>query len=422
MSEKKESLKSHLINLLEIDENSISKESLEFLNTEIKRYRKFLQELKVQERDPEADKIYKALVGDDRTIVNLLAKKRGETVILNEMHRVYKAQYDYYQNKLKSTYKENAMKNSRSIGDAMIELQEQEYKNIISGYTDNVYNNKYYWDNYLQELDERWLEFVGYIDKILNMFFSSYYENEKKPNILLNAPTLGEAIGKEQQYYNRIKENYSSCRDDEKNDNPYKNLYMYYRNSYIRDFYKIELPDIGNLFEFKNYNLPFRKEKYTLEDIANIYKAMMELPDDKDVYENMKKLFQKLQYMDLFKTDGKYVFDNVSIPLAEYAYYRKKNHKESENIQLYKIDSLICDRYAPLLNVLILGDEEKIEAYKKMRQFILEEYYDMYSTLSNSYQDSMLSYLMESTVRIWALCSGLPFERVYDDWDYAFED
>lgn len=239
MSEKKESLKSHLINLLEIDENSISKESLEFLNTEIKRYRKFLQELKVQERDPEADKIYKALVGDDRTIVNLLAKKRGETVILNEMHRVYKAQYDYYQNKLKSTYKENAMKNSRSIGDAMIELQEQEYKNIISGYTDNVYNNKYYWDNYLQELDERWLEFVGYIDKILNMFFSSYYENEKKPNILLNAPTLGEAIGKEQQYYNRIKENYSSCRDDEKNDNPYKNLYMYYRNSYIRDFYNL---------------------------------------------------------------------------------------------------------------------------------------------------------------------------------------
>jgi len=182
------------------------------------------------------------------------------------------------------------------------------------------------------------------------------------------------------------------------------------------------LPDIGNLFEFKNYNLPFRKEKYTLEDIANIYKAMMELPDDKDVYENMKKLFQKLQYMDLFKTDGKYVFDNVSIPLAEYAYYRKKNHKESENIQLYKIDSLISDRYAPLLNVLILGDEEKIEAYKKMRQFILEEYYDMYSTLSNSYQDSMLSYLMESTVRIWALCSGLAFERVYDDWDYAFED
>lgn len=425
MSKEKETLKSHLINLLELDEKTVSADGLGFLDTEIKQYRNFLNKLKILECDPEADKIFKALYEAQITIGNLVAKKRGETVLLDEMHMIFDSQNEFYEKHLKSGYEQAAMNHNLRIGDAAIEIDEAKYKNSICvNFRDEEEDNikKYDWDSYLQELDEKWPEYVGYLDQLLNLIFSSYYNNEEKPDILLNAPSVSEVISKEKEYYVRVKKNYSSCREDEKNDNPYKNLYVYYRNSYIHDFYAVDLPELEGFLEFKNYRLPFVKEKYILLDIANIYKSMMDLPKEKDIYGNMKKLFQGLQYMKLFKKNGEYEFDDVSIPLAEYAYYRKKNHKEPENIWLTQFDLLISNRYAPLLNVLIKNEQEKIATYNQMRSFLLEEYYDMYSTLSNRYQNSMLSFLMDSTVRIYYRCAGLPFEVVYQDWEYVFSD
>jgi len=418
-------IKSHLISLLELDEKEVAADGFGYLNTEIKKYRGFLKKLHVDECNPEADKIFKALYDAQITIGNIVAKKKGEKVILDEMHKIFEVQKDYYLKQLKSGYAKRAMNHNLRIADVDIEIREAQYRNVIythSNEDEEKSETKYAWDSYLQKLDRKWPEFVGHIDRLLNLSFSAYYDNKEKSDILQNDPGVSEAVSREKQYYERIKKNYSLCREDEENDNPYKNLYIYYRNSYIMDFYTVDLPSLENFLEFKNFTLLLKKDEYTLHDIAEIYKSMMELPFEKDVYGNMKKLFQGLKYMELFKKEGEYIFDDVSIPLAEYAYYRKKNHKEPDDISFTRVDLIISNRYAPLLNTLIRNDQKKISAYNEIRNFLLTEYYDMYSTLSNSYQDSMLYFLMDSSVRIFYHCVGLPSEDVYRDWDYTFSD
>ena len=147
----------------------------------------------------------------------------------------------------------------------------------------------------MRSLTEEWNDFIRYIDEVLNLIFSRYYDNQSKPILLLSASKIGEIIEDEKTYYSAVKKNYSSDKKNEKNDNPYKNLYVYYRNSYILDFYLIDFPAIENFLGFKNYVLPFEKNTYSLYDIAEIYKSMMELPVSTDkIYERIKNSFKNL--------------------------------------------------------------------------------------------------------------------------------
>ena len=117
--------------MLSISESTVAEDTYEFLNTEIKRYRKFLKELKLEERDPEGDKIYKNLIDNQITIVNLVAKKRGKENLLREIEEVYTQQKKYYNTKLKEMHEKEAMKNNYRISDVHIEIQEKECKNMI---------------------------------------------------------------------------------------------------------------------------------------------------------------------------------------------------------------------------------------------------------------------------------------------------
>lgn len=291
---KKESLtlKSHLYKLLEIKQGDISDDSFSSLN---RQYKNFVEDLKIKERYVEGDKIYKALYDENITLINSVAKKRGKETIRNDLKNIYMAQKEYYVEKLKPKYEEKSLKTCRRIADADIMIKELEYENTVRVDT-NSKESEDAWEILIKDVDFNWTTVNNSIDKIFDFAFSNNYEDDSYNPLKENVNNFNEVVNDEIKYYKRKKEIYEKCKFRETNDNPYKNLYVYYFNSYILDFYPIALPDIKNYLGFKNYVLPFNKDIYTLSDVAEIYQSMTQINIEiEKIYERIKKSISKIK-------------------------------------------------------------------------------------------------------------------------------
>ncbi len=415
-----ERITDHLVELLSIDRTQDNYDAI--INVEIKRYRDFCKKIQVKEFDPESDKIYVEITrGEYGSFKSFLAKSRGKEALIGDLKVAFDRQRKYFDEHLKTKSEQRAMRACHSLSDAMIQTQEYERDNALMV---NEWNplSKYYWDAFLSELSSEWREFNGYMNKIFNMVFSSYYDKKSAPFLQRGIDEFDSIIDDEKTYYYAIKKNNENLAEKVSEDNPYKNMYLYMRNAFILNFFEIDLPGTSNFLGFSKFEVEFTKGEYSLRDIAELYAQMTDQVGTEDkLYQRIKKLFQKLGYMQRFKDNkGEYVFEKklVSIPLAEYAYYRRKNHKGSSVVG---IDFLISDRYAPILNALMHGQKDLITAYEKLRGFWLKEYRELFSSLSDMYQRSMKQYLIESGARILARASGLKKQDVYVDWKQVVE-
>lgn len=114
---------------------------------------------------------------------------------------------------------------------------------------------------------------------------------------------------------------------DGKNDNPHKNLYIYCLMSYIKDFYISRIPkiEVSSFPDVENINMQEDKTYFSLKDAAESY-SQISNKNAENIRENMKKQFQKLEYMQGFKKRGRYEFQDIIFPIISYHYFRKNNH------------------------------------------------------------------------------------------------
>lgn len=427
MTTGKETMRAHLCRLLELTESDYKGRENEYFKPLIKKYKTFLSSLKLENASQEcqdaADLIFKDLYKRGMSLKAYTAKSRGQEQLREQLKYYYDEQKDYFRQTLKPRYIEFVYQNNHSCKDAQIEFQEMRYKQSV-GLGDTPKNDAVvdpFWQRY-QRMQDVMNE---YLDKILHLLFSSYYDGETSSPIA-GAPGIRDAIRVEKEYYQAVKRNKKDYKDDETTDNPYKNMYVYCRNAYARAFCDLEMPSLQGFLDFRNYKMPFQKDMYTLHDVARIYKSMTESEDSEEkIYERIKKEFQNSKLMKRFKQDSSYRIspNEITIPLSEYAYFRRKLNQRSEDASPFGPDErIITNRYAPLLNAMIRDDTEKLQAYAELREFLSDEVNDLFLPLSHRYQDTMMSFLKESLVRIYGLCVNCGMEAVYRDWKEVVKD
>ena len=426
MPDREETLRSHLCKLLDLQKKDYEGNENDYFRVLGRQYRIFMSSLKLdnasQECQNAADLIFRDLYKRGMSLKAYTAKSRGQEQLLEQLKKYYDEQRDYFRQTLKPRYIEFVKQNNHSMSDAQIEYQEIRYKQSI-GIGDTPQDDATvdpFWRRYeiMQDVMNE------YLDKILNLLLSSYYDGETSSPIA-EAPGIREAIKVEKLYYQAVKRNKKDYRDDETTDNPYKNLYMYCRNAYARAFCNLEMPALQGFLDLKNYKMPFQKDEYSLHDVAKIYKSMAESADEEEkVYGRIKKEFQNSKLMQRFKIGSSYKVQSteITIPLAEYAYYRRKSNQRSKDSSPFGSDEqIITNRYAPLLNAMIRDDTEKLQAYAELREFLLNEVNDLFHPLSHRYQDTMMSFLEDSLVRVYGLCTNCGMEAVYRDWNEVIE-
>ena len=389
----------------------------EVMRTEIRCYHDFCKRLQLPEMDPKTDELYVEITqGEFGSFKSMLAKSRGEEALRKDLQDAYKRQQTYYFDVLKPPYVEESCR-KYAPSEAMIDIAEYGQRNVVDPLDDRAEG-----DGFFAEMDDAWAEMRAYISQIINFAFSDYYD--ARPEGSVTGSGILELLDEVKTYFYAVKENYKECYDSE-SVNPYKNIYIYMRNSFIQKFYELDLPDTNDVLIFENYDVLIDKDIYSLRDVAALYATMMNESDQTDsYYEKMKKQFQKLPYMDKFKTvDGVYEFKRniVSIPLAGYAYYRRKNHRQQDTSDISGIDYLLSDRYAPILNAKMAGNDEGLAFYEELRAFLLKDYSDLFSSLNDFYQRFMKDYIKDSPVRLFSRISGLEKRDVYPDWPQVVE-
>ena len=392
-------------------------EGADAIRAEIRSYHNFCNVLQLPETAPITDELYLELTqGEFGSFKSMLAKSRGEIALREDLQKAYERQRTYYLDVLKPPYEKAAYKKD-SPGQAMIDVQRYEQINAVYP-ADDLEGG----DAFFVEMDEAWAVMQDYIGRIINFALSDYYD--ARPKGWVTGSSMLNVLDEEKSYFYSVKENNKGCYYS-KSENPYKNMYLYMRNSFIQKFYELILPDTEDVLIFENYDVTLDKDNYSLRDIASLYAFMMNEPDQTgSYYEKMKKQFQKLPYMDKFKTvDGVYEFKRniVSIPLAGYAYYRRKNHRKQEVDEISGIDYLLSDRYAPILNAKMTGNEYGLAFYEELRAFLLKEYGDLFSSLNDFYQRFMTDYIKNSPVRLFSRITGSKKEFVYPDWPEVVE-
>lgn len=382
------------------------------MDTYSKEYNKFIKTLNYKKMDPAVENIFLYLHNNGITVSKIVKKQKGKIKLLEEMQILYHKQEEYYNNVLKARYIKEAQQNCHSWSDVDVEMRWRESVNKL--FTDEDMNSAYLYDSFLRELDSEWDEFNNYLYKVIELVFSGLYSKERWHKLRIDE--FIKVVEEEKNYYYEYLEEYNQSgknrKDsyyDGKNDNPYKNLYIYYRNVFIKNYYIIDMPIItnNNFFELKYFDNVEIKEKYSLKDIAETYKYMSGSNDaTKKIYNKIKVQFRGLEYIRKYKKDGVYVFRDMATPLANYVYYRKKNHKKPSFSQFSKCDKVIHCVYAPILRTMILGDKNKIKAYITFHDFISTEYNNIFSKVNEEYQRTSKSILMKCCMRIYFRCNN----------------
>ncbi|MGK4151354.1 hypothetical protein AB0X74_01610 [Kurthia gibsonii] len=341
--------------------------------------------------------IYKVISAEELTlnkyVKNLIDNPKKFNRVL--MERAIK-QSDYYYNSLYKKELNEQMNKNYSMSDVDIEMQMYFIKNCVPLLSNNHHSCK----NKLDFCDVNYF-FIGYIDvgidslkekigefiEILQLVLSSL-----KSNIIDSNNFSGNLEKQKKTYLKQKKDNelfYTI-----KTENIYMLFYLYLRNSYILEVeFRNAFPNIYIFGDLDFSEFIFEDKKiYSLKNVATIYANILKGDSDaKNIQENMKKQFQKSEYIQKFKNEkGKYEFSDVKIPIAHYHYFRKKNHSLEGNVskQVHHLANMID------LNLKVSPDlMNEIESYLK---FVNEEFKGIFTSQSIDYQVNMISLLTEN--------------------------
>ena len=413
----KESKKEYLRRIL-----GVTKENPGYaeMDTYIREFNTFMRKLNYKKcKGTPAEKIFVDMHKKGITVSSLVAKSRQREDIIREMSNILKQANEYYDSVLEPKYKKGAWSSCHSISDVLIEMNDRKRINNVTGRYSDL-------DTLLKKFDKLWNEANGYLSDTISLVFSGAYNNEKAPKFL-RINDFPNVINEEIQYFEFHKTKYFDVDESKKdfyywgvNDNPYKNLYLYYLNAYMKQYYMFDLPNVSidkfySLTNFKGIaEMVSSKDSYGLKDIADIYSVMSgRLPEK--VYDSMKKKFAKLKFINPDPTTGKYTFSDAILPLATYEYYKKKNHVEEDHgIPFWKFDPLMVYVYAPILRGIIFEEAEKLMAYTKYRKFFLSEYNKLLDKVDDGYQGTFLDMLLESPMRLKYRCMGLDVSNIIE--------
>lgn len=382
------------------------------MDTCMKEYNKFMRTLNYCDtRGGEEEKIFVYFYKHGLTVSNIVAKQKGKECLIRELKEVLDKALEYYEKYLFIQYYDEAIK--KSPKDFLIQINDKARVNSVVGAIADV-------DEFLISLDAQWSEFNRYLYDTIHLALSGAYSKEKGPNCL-KIDDFDLMVKEEVEYYCDIVKTYSKSLADTsgtyytgKNDNPYKNLYVYCLNAYIKNFYVIDIPNVilGKFFELENFQDIELTNIYGLSDIARNY-ANMTNGDYKKSYGKIKQQFRKSKFMQEYKKDGKYKFNEISIPLATYVYYSRKNHIEPEFNNLFmRCDPVIVKVYAPILYSLINGENKKILAYNSFQDFITKEFKDILNRVDDAYLNTFIEILLQCPMRLYYRCMGMDVNSV----------
>lgn len=382
------------------------------MDTCLREYNKFNNTLNFNGfRGGEEEKVFLYLYEHQLTVASIVAKNKGKEKLLDELRTILSKAVNYYKDVLYPEYHEQAK--NLSPKSYQIEMWDKERINSIVGPLANV-------DDFVDSLDKRWDEFTNYLYKTIDLVFSREYSGENRPGFLKKG-CFEDKVNDEIDYYVRQVRQYSQSFEDPeqvyyigKNDNPYKNLYLYCLRSYIKNFYIINIPRVedGKFYDLVHFTGIEAKTVYGLSDIAEMYSKMANCEYNK-AYGKIKQQFRKSKFMQQYKNDGKYEFPCPELPLATYVYYSKKNHKEPDFEKLFRnYDPLMVYVYAPLLRANMEGETSKLNSYNMFYDFILNEFSNALNRTDDAYITTFLEILLQCPVRLFYRCCGLDVDSV----------
>lgn len=379
------------------------------MDTFMREYNNFISSFNFDEiRGGEIEKIFVDFHKKGITPAKLVELQKGRKELEKQLFHYSNKAKEYYNKEIRDKYYKEICR-TRYPKEAMIELNDLEVNHSLTGGLSDL-------KNFLTEVDEHWNTFMNELYTTVDLIFSGRYEDG-----IVRNDEFDKIVEEEITFYsNRIKEYEKSFEQPEiyyigKNDNPYKNIFVYCLNSYIRNFYPIDIITMqpGNVDKLTKMIPPEKKEKYTLGDVAKAYSDMSG-EDYSKVYDRIKKQFGKSLFMQEEKNGKSYEFSCIEIPLATYIYYSKKNHKEPEFSKPFDVyDRFIVHFYAPLLRANIYGNHSNLIAFNRYAEFVNEEFRKLTNTVNDAYVDTWIEELFLTSLHLHYRCiKGFPLESV----------
>ena len=231
------------------------------MDTYIKEYNNFMRTLNYNFiRGGEEEKIFVYFHEHNLTPANIAKKEKGKDQLKNDLKILLKKSNEYYNSVLYPEYYKNAKRMRPQ--DAKIELSDKERNNNVIGDFNDV-------EKFICLLDDKWNKFTYYLYMVITLIFDKH-DFLNAQFLPISGSDFEKALNDEIEYYKEKVnlyyhpfdldadgddiESYDEVYYIGKNDNPYKNLYIYCMMAYLKNFYEIDIPliDIEKPFGFEN--------------------------------------------------------------------------------------------------------------------------------------------------------------------------
>jgi len=351
------------------------------MDTFIKEYNNFISAFNFEEiRDGEIEKIFVDFHSKGITPAKLVELQKGKEELKKQLFYYSKKTKEYFETEIKGKRYEEICRCNR-LKEIKIELIDLERNHSLTGSLMDL-------TRFLHQLDEWWSTFMNELYKTVDLIFSGRYEDG-----LVRSNEFDKIVEEEISYYNKKIKGYENLFGQHnvyyigKNDNPYKNIFLYCLNAYIRNFYPIDIITMkpGQVDKLKKMIKPELKDKYTLKDVATAYSNMSGETYEK-AYGKIKQQFRKSPFMQEMKNGRSYEFDCLEIPLATYINYSKKNHIEPEFSKPFDTyDRFIVHFFAPLLRANMYGEYKNLRAFNRYAEFMNSEFKRLTNNVNDAY-------------------------------------
>lgn len=381
------------------------------MDTFMREYNNFIKTFNFEEiRGGEIEKIFIDFHNKGITPAKLVELQQGKENLEKQLLYYGRKAKHYFKIEIKAKCYDEIVK-TRSPKDAMIELMDLERNHSLTGNLSDV-------RSFLDNLHKLWIDFMNELYSTVDLIFSGTYEND-----FIRTDEFDKVVDEEITFYKKRVSTYEESFEQAeiyyvgKNDNPYKNIFLYCLNSYIKHFYPIDIVTMqpGVAGKLKHMTMPEKKEKYTLEDVVKAYSDMSGETYEKS-YGKIKQQFRKSPFMQKMKNGRWYEFDCIEIPLATYIYYSKKNHTEPEySPPFVTYDKFIVHYYAPLLRANMRGENTKLIAFNKYADFVNNEFKKLTKTVNDAYLDTLSEELFLTSLHLKCRCMrGFNLEEVIE--------
>ena len=334
----------------------------------------------------------------DTTLRDLKLKTRSKDDYEIDLSNLYVLQRDYYDKNIRQKVYDDAIKSCFSISDLDIIIKESKYKYSVDLEHDEFFNESSFSSKSL-------------LDPIIRYNSELNNELQKTLILLMNSPSLGtdfkEIVKEAIIHYQQVKENENKF-PNVQDKNPYLSTYYFIRKHYIHNHYSLNLPTRNYFTGLQIRPISIMPQKhYSLKDLAFILAQLLNQsnPSTQDLnkaYDRLKKYFRN--YPSLKKKN----YSNIYNEFAHYLYLRKKNTSLND----YGIE-LIISRIESILRIVISSKTNDIDVIFEYINFITEEFHDIISVDSLTYQETMLHHWCEMVTNIFYRLKCSPAALVY---------